>query len=168
MNANSSCSAASTTQDKMSQQIPVLDPIVPVTTNGRPNVVTRIKLSIEVAMDKKKQRTCGYCKEKGHYSSGCKLKHFICVEHVVAQVVHPIPIYGLLLVWLLHASGPSRTASTRDLTSASILALISNPVSVSVSSGGELTCCSQITSPQSMYVDQMDHQRVGRIIGSLI
>nr|GFA06661.1 protein FAR1-related sequence 5-like [Tanacetum cinerariifolium] len=70
--------------------IQVVDHIIPVTTKGRPQVATRIKSSIEVAMETKKQRTCGYCKEKGHYSSGCKKRKSTMLGGLTAKGIASI------------------------------------------------------------------------------
>ena len=57
-----------------SQQFPVLDPLVPAKTKGRPKKSTRIKSSIEVALNPKKKRKCGYCHGIGHNITGCQRK----------------------------------------------------------------------------------------------
>ncbi|KAL6537544.1 hypothetical protein OROMI_026078 [Orobanche minor] len=59
-------------QVDMSQHILVLDPINRVKTKGRPKVATRVKSSIEIYMDDKKKKRCGYCKGKGHNTTGCQ------------------------------------------------------------------------------------------------
>ncbi|KAK2972450.1 hypothetical protein RJ640_003876, partial [Escallonia rubra] len=52
-------------------QISIRDPNAPVKTKGRPKVATRLKSSIELAKEEKKQRTCAYYHGKGHYRTGC-------------------------------------------------------------------------------------------------
>ncbi|XP_061359450.1 protein FAR1-RELATED SEQUENCE 5-like [Gastrolobium bilobum] len=48
----------------------VRDPTQAVKTKGRPKVASRIKSSIELAA--KQQKTCSYCREKGHNKTSCK------------------------------------------------------------------------------------------------
>ncbi|XP_061360344.1 protein FAR1-RELATED SEQUENCE 5-like [Gastrolobium bilobum] len=50
----------------------VRDPTQAVKTKGRPKVASRIKSSIELAA--KQQKTCSYCREKGHNKTSCKKK----------------------------------------------------------------------------------------------
>nr|XP_043623159.1 uncharacterized protein LOC122594937 [Erigeron canadensis] len=54
--------APTVTQVDMSQQFFVSDPILPVKTKGRPKVSTRMKSSIEKALEPKKKKSCAYCK----------------------------------------------------------------------------------------------------------
>ena len=60
---------------EQASQITIRDPDGPVKTKGRPTQVDRIKAGIEISQEKgiKKQRTCGFCKEKGHYITSCHL-----------------------------------------------------------------------------------------------
>ncbi|KAK2972602.1 hypothetical protein RJ640_007071 [Escallonia rubra] len=58
-------------QVKTMNQISIRDPTAPVKTKGRPKVANRLKSSIELAKEEKKQRTCAYCHGKDHYQTGC-------------------------------------------------------------------------------------------------
>ncbi|KAK2995484.1 hypothetical protein RJ640_016840, partial [Escallonia rubra] len=59
-------------------QISIRDPTAPVKTKGRPKVATRLKSSVELAKEEKKQRNCAYCHGKGHYPTGCaKQKEYL-------------------------------------------------------------------------------------------
>ena len=60
------------------QKIYVFDPTSPIKTKGRPKVATRIKSGMEMAMELKKRKGCGYCKEKGHNTTGCQ-KRKVCI-----------------------------------------------------------------------------------------
>ncbi|KAK2975912.1 hypothetical protein RJ640_000396 [Escallonia rubra] len=64
-------SSTCTSQVENMNQISIRDPTAPFKTKGRPKVATRLKSSIELAKEEKKQRTCAYCHEKGHYRTGC-------------------------------------------------------------------------------------------------
>ncbi|KAK2986172.1 hypothetical protein RJ640_006207, partial [Escallonia rubra] len=64
-------SSTCTSQVENMNQISIRDPTAPVKTKGRPKVATRLKSSIELAKEEKKQRTCAYCHGKGHYRTGC-------------------------------------------------------------------------------------------------
>ncbi|KAK2981152.1 hypothetical protein RJ640_013474, partial [Escallonia rubra] len=64
-------SSTCVSQIESMHQISICDPATPVKTKGRPNVATRLKSSIELTKEEKKQRTCAYCHGKGHYQTGC-------------------------------------------------------------------------------------------------
>ncbi|KAJ9550561.1 hypothetical protein OSB04_014606 [Centaurea solstitialis] len=66
-------------QVDMMPQISIRDPIVQTKTKGRPKSASRIKSSIEVV---KKKKTCSYCKELGHYITGCPKKKWNKVKLV--------------------------------------------------------------------------------------
>ncbi|KAK2989936.1 hypothetical protein RJ640_013860, partial [Escallonia rubra] len=52
-------------------KISIRDLAAPIKTKGHPKVATTLKYSIELAKEEKKQRTCAYCHEKGHYRTSC-------------------------------------------------------------------------------------------------
>ncbi|KAK2995203.1 hypothetical protein RJ640_000508 [Escallonia rubra] len=64
-------SSTNVSQIESMHQISIRDPAAPIKTKGRPKVATRLKYSIELAKEEKKQRTCAYCHGKGHYRTGC-------------------------------------------------------------------------------------------------
>ncbi|KAK2976731.1 hypothetical protein RJ640_018204 [Escallonia rubra] len=66
-------------------QISIRDPAAPVKTKGRPKVATRLKSSIELTKEEKKQRTCAYCHGKSHYRTGCA-KRNCCASLAVGKV----------------------------------------------------------------------------------
>lgn len=49
----------------------VRDPVGPVKTKGRPKNATRIKSGVETSNENRRKRSCGYCGEVGHISTGC-------------------------------------------------------------------------------------------------
>ncbi|XP_076921248.1 protein FAR1-RELATED SEQUENCE 5-like [Bidens hawaiensis] len=57
-------------QVNLMPQISIRDPQVKTNTKGRPKSATRIKSSLEAP----KKRACSYCKQPGHYISGCPKK----------------------------------------------------------------------------------------------
>jgi hypothetical protein len=48
----------------MSQPLLVFDPLVRVKTKGRPKAAIRVKHGLEVSLDLKNKKTCGYCRKK--------------------------------------------------------------------------------------------------------
>ncbi|KAK2993400.1 hypothetical protein RJ640_012641, partial [Escallonia rubra] len=64
-------SSTCVSQMESMHQISIRDHDAPIETKGRPKVATRLKSSIELAKEEKKQRTCAYCHGKGHYRTGC-------------------------------------------------------------------------------------------------
>ncbi|KAK2990353.1 hypothetical protein RJ640_000799 [Escallonia rubra] len=69
-------------QTESMHQISIRDPAAPIKTKGRPKVATRLKSSIELAKEEKKQRTCAYCHGKGHYRTGCAKRKDHCKKGV--------------------------------------------------------------------------------------
>ncbi|KAK2981640.1 hypothetical protein RJ640_000206 [Escallonia rubra] len=69
-------------QTESMHQISIRDPAAPIKTKGRPKVATRLKSSIELAKEEKKQRTCAYCHGKGHYRTGCAKRKDQCKKGV--------------------------------------------------------------------------------------
>lgn len=52
-------------------QLMVRDPIGPVRTKGRPKIATRMGSGTKMSTEKRRKRSCGYCGELGHISTGC-------------------------------------------------------------------------------------------------
>ncbi|KAK2976484.1 hypothetical protein RJ640_002934 [Escallonia rubra] len=75
-------SSTCVSQMESMHQISIRDPVAPVKTKGRPKVATRLKSSIELAKEEKKQRTCAYCHGKGHYRTGCAKRKDHCKKGV--------------------------------------------------------------------------------------
>ncbi|KAK2980958.1 hypothetical protein RJ640_025107 [Escallonia rubra] len=57
-------SSTSVSQMESMHQISIRDPTAPIKIKGLPKVATRLKSSIELAKEEKKQRTCAYCHGK--------------------------------------------------------------------------------------------------------
>ncbi|XP_076929338.1 protein FAR1-RELATED SEQUENCE 9-like [Bidens hawaiensis] len=57
-------------QVNLMPQISIRDPQVKANNKGRPKSATRIKSSLEAP----KKKTCSYCKQQGHYITGCPKK----------------------------------------------------------------------------------------------
>nr|XP_043627307.1 uncharacterized protein LOC122598890 [Erigeron canadensis] len=54
------------------EQNDVSDPICSAKTKGRLKVSTRLKSSIELVTNPRKQKMCSHCGRKGHYKTGCQ------------------------------------------------------------------------------------------------
>lgn len=52
-------------------ELDVRDPVGPVRTKGHPRIATRIRSGIETSNEIRRKRSCGYCGEQGHISTGC-------------------------------------------------------------------------------------------------
>ena len=58
----------------MSQPLLVSDPLVRVKTKGRPKAAIRVKHGLEVSLDLKNIKSCGYYRKKGHNRTTCPEK----------------------------------------------------------------------------------------------
>ncbi|KAK2989347.1 hypothetical protein RJ640_013528 [Escallonia rubra] len=75
-------SSTNVSQIESMHQISIRDPAAPIKTKWRPKVATRLKYSIELAKEEKKQRTCAYCHGKGHYRTGCAKRKDTSLDYI--------------------------------------------------------------------------------------